>query len=110
MQGDHPSDIVPRLCVDPLAARPVFVAPQRGGKPDDRELAAAGGDASGRPHAWCPFCAGNEGRTPPAVARMPTDASVAWRARIVPNRYPITCGTEIADAGPAGRPAASTRW
>lgn len=107
MQGDQPSDITPRLCLDPLTERPVFVAPQRGGKPDDRGLAAA--SAAGGPAAWCPFCAGHEDRTPPAVVRQPVDEALAWRARIVPNRYPITCGP--ADSGFAttasagGRPA-----
>lgn len=108
MQGDQPSDIVPRLCVDPLTERPVFVAPQRGGKPDDRGLAAAAAD--GGPEAWCPFCAGHEDRTPPAVGRQPLDEALPWRARIVPNRYPITCGVagvpQATAVSAAGRPAA----
>lgn len=99
MQGDQPSDIVPRLCLDPLTQRPVFVAPQRGGKPDDRVLASALGHDPSRPHAWCPFCAGHEDRTPPAVARVPVDEAAAWRARIVPNRYPITCEPAVAECG-----------
>ena len=35
----------------------------------------------------CPFCRGNEDRTPPAIKTYP-DAS-AWAIRIVPNLYPV---------------------
>lgn len=80
---------IPRLCHDPVSGRPVFVAPQRHGKPDDRVL-AAGLAAADDSLAWCPFCAGNESRTPPDVARVPADPGVPWRARIVPNAFPIT--------------------
>lgn len=96
MTADQPDPhrrAIPRLCHDPVSGRPVFVAPQRHGKPDDRVLAARLGDADD-PLAWCPFCAGNEARTPPDVARAPADPVLPWRARIVPNTFPIT----VADA------------
>jgi UDPglucose--hexose-1-phosphate uridylyltransferase len=35
----------------------------------------------------CPFCKGNEDRTPPAIAVVPP--SGAWRIRIVENLYPV---------------------
>ena len=89
---------IPRICYDPVSGRPVFVAPQRGGKPDDRALAARLGD-SGDPLSWCPFCAGNESRTPPDVARAPADPALPWRARIVPNTFPITV-VDPRQAGP----------
>lgn len=92
MKSDQPavdSGDVPRICHDPLTGRPVFVAPQRGGKPNDRALERRLGGSEG-PRAWCPFCAGNESRTPPDHARSPADASLPWRARIVPNTFPIT--------------------
>ena len=88
-QQDHSRRAIPRICHDPVSGRPVFVAPQRGGKPDDRALAASLGD-SGDPLGWCPFCAGNESRTPPDVARTPAEVALPWRARIVPNTFPIT--------------------
>ena len=69
-QPDPSRRAIPRICLDPVSGRPVFVAPQRGGKPDDRTLVSSLGDAGG-PLAWCPFCAGNESRTPPDVARAP---------------------------------------
>ena len=92
MTSDQPAlepGATPRICHDPLTGRPVFVAPQRGGKPDDRVLAERLGAADG-PLAWCPFCAGNESRTPPGLGRVPPDPSLPWRSRIVPNTFPIT--------------------
>ncbi len=35
----------------------------------------------------CPFCPGNEERTPPEIARLPLGAS-EWRVRVVPNKFP----------------------
>ncbi len=35
----------------------------------------------------CPFCPGNEAKTPPEVLRIPADASVPWRVRMVPNKF-----------------------
>ncbi len=72
---------------DDRTGRAVFVAPGRDERPTDAELAAGSGgaDAAG----WCPFCAGNESLTPPAVLRAPADATAAWQARIIPNRYPF---------------------
>ena len=91
----------PQPCRDPLVhhddrtGRAVFVAPRRDDRPGDSELAATHGQAA--PDAWCPFCAGNESRTPPDVLREPADPARAWRARIVPNRYPF-----VEAGGPAG--------
>ena len=91
----------PRVHHDALAARPVFVAPQRSARPDDADLAAGGGD----PGAWCPFCAGNESRTPPHSLRTPADPALPWRARIVANGYPIVMQHAEAAAAAADRPA-----
>jgi UDPglucose--hexose-1-phosphate uridylyltransferase len=103
---DHrtpPQDVArgPRLHHDALAARHVFVAPQRGERPDDADLAAVGGS----PGAWCPFCAGNESRTPPDVLRTPADPALPWRARIVANGYPVVVHQAAASAAAAERPA-----
>lgn len=97
-QPDPPRSGAPRVCHDPVSGRPAFVAPQRGAKPDDDALAARLGTAGG-PLDWCPFCAGNESRTPPDVVRAPADPALPWRARIVPNTFPITV--------PEPRPAAA---
>jgi len=83
----------------------VFVAPQRDTRPDDALL--RGGDRRRDPSSWCPLCAGNESRTPPAVLRIPADPAVAWLARIIPNAFPVVgAGRSEPDPGPGpGRAA-----
>jgi len=103
-QPDPSRRAIPRICLDPVSGRPVFVAPQRGGKPDDRALVSSLGDAGG-PLGWCPFCAGNESRTPPDVARTPADPALPWTSRIVPNTFPITVPTPRSAAADGPREA-----
>lgn len=88
MRSTHES---PHLRHDPLAARTVFVAPERAGRPN--ELAGDRLD--------CPFCAGNEAATPPDTLRSPADASAPWLARIVPNRFPVVSHPREPQAGSA---------
>lgn len=92
----------PLLLHDDRTGRTVFVAPGRDGRPTDAELAAhcSTTDAT----AWCPFCAGNESRTPPDVLRVPAAATAAWQARIIPNRYPFVTTAAALGHGTA-RPA-----
>jgi UDPglucose--hexose-1-phosphate uridylyltransferase len=90
----HPSRD-PQVRHDQGTGRSVFVAPGRDERPGDAALAAAHGTADAT--AWCPFCAGNEARTPPDVLRAPADPAGAWQARIVPNQFPF-----VAAAGPGG--------
>jgi UDPglucose--hexose-1-phosphate uridylyltransferase len=102
--GDRRDD--PRVITDGLSGRTVFVAPARAGRPDDKALAtAAGSAAADGARSWCPFCAGNEGRTPPDLLRAPADRAWPWHARIVPNRYPVTTDSRAAAADGADRPA-----
>lgn len=42
----------------------------------------------------CPFCAGNEEHTPPEIARL-DDAGQTWRARAVPNLFPLSDVHEV---------------
>ncbi|MBM4057934.1 MAG: hypothetical protein FJ275_06825, partial [Planctomycetes bacterium] len=88
---------------DDRTGRAVIVAPRRGERPHGADLAAAHGGQG--PASWCPFCAGNEDRTPPDVLRAPA-APAPWRARIIPNRYPFAepAPAPLAD-GVASRPA-----
>ena len=97
-----PESLAPHVHHEPLAGRSVFVAPGRANRPDDVGLAATAGD----PRGWCPFCAGNESRTPPASLRAPADESLPWRARIVPNRYPVAVDIGGRPASAAARRAA----
>jgi len=42
----------------------------------------------------CPFCRGNESRTPPAIAQVPPQGD--WKLRIVENLYPVL-GDDVAN-------------
>ena len=35
----------------------------------------------------CPFCAGNESKTPPEVMRVPPNGSGPWQVRVVANKF-----------------------
>lgn len=96
-----PPDHDPSVCHDTHTGRAVFIAPRREERPGDAQLAA--GSASD-PAAWCPFCAGNESRTPPAVLEASADPAGPWQARIIPNRYPFVEASTA--AGPTSNSAA----
>lgn len=83
MPADDPARD-PRVHHHALAARTVVVAPRRADRPHDLV-----GQPSSQRTGLCPFCAGNESLTPPAVLQMPGEGKGPWHARIIPNRYPI---------------------
>ncbi len=92
----------PRLHHDPVSGRTVFVAPKRAMRPHDADR-PANSDSTTDPRDWCPFCAGNEHRTPPAWLRAPAAATEPWRARIVPNLYPFAVEDPFAAAVAGGQ-------
>ena len=72
---------------DPVAGRWVIIATERAARPSDFQSArrvATGG--------FCPFCEGNESKTPPEIMAYRDGAgppnSRGWRVRVVPNKYP----------------------
>ena len=79
---------MPELRKDPITGRWVIISTERGKRPMDflRESVFPG------PPRNCPFCPGNEGKTPPeilAYGRNGTGANTAgWNIRVVPNRFP----------------------
>jgi UDPglucose--hexose-1-phosphate uridylyltransferase len=78
---------MPELRHDPIQRRWVIIATERGRRPSDfakLEAEQVGG--------FCPFCAGNEDKTPPEIAaiRNPDtkpDTS-GWDVRVVSNKFP----------------------
>ena len=86
----------PHLRHDPLTARTVVVAPGRADRPNELEGATV----------RCPFCAGNESLTPPDLLRTPRSHAEPWRARIVPNRFPIA----VDGAGPMPNAGSANDW
>jgi UDPglucose--hexose-1-phosphate uridylyltransferase len=68
---------------DPMSRRWVIIGGERNGRPN--EFVEAATRASG---ISCPFCAGHESETPPAIASYSANGKGQWLARIVPNKYP----------------------
>lgn len=72
---------------DPVSDRWVIFAPERAARPTDfpvERRQSVGG--------FCPFCEGNEDKTPPEIAATREANTRAdnpgWRVRVVPNRFP----------------------
>lgn len=79
---------MPELRHDGLSGTLVIVAPERSARPHTVRRA----DGAPPPSVEdCPFCSGNEDRTPPEVARTGTGLpdTRGWRVRVVPNLYPV---------------------
>jgi UDPglucose--hexose-1-phosphate uridylyltransferase len=76
---------------DLVSGRWVIIATERSKRPDDFRPAGAPAPAA-EAAGFCPFCEGNEGKTPPEVfaLRRPGTApdSPGWTVRVVPNKFP----------------------
>jgi len=78
---------MPELRKDPIIGRWVIIATERARRPSDfkspEEIKKPG---------FCPFCNGNEDKTPPEVyaMRAPNTArdTPGWSIRVVPNKFP----------------------
>jgi UDPglucose--hexose-1-phosphate uridylyltransferase len=71
---------------DPIKLHWVIIAAERGRRPQDFKVADESTGA-----AACPFCYGNEDKTPPEIfairpSGLPNAAN--WRVRVIPNKYP----------------------
>ena len=79
---------MPELRRDPIVGRWVIIATERARRPSDLQRAPPPPQP-----AMCPFCAGNEDKTPREVyvAGRPSSQppnSPGWKVRVVPNRFP----------------------
>jgi UDPglucose--hexose-1-phosphate uridylyltransferase len=79
-------DIVREIRINPIVpAESVLIATARGMRPKKEEERAP---RDTRDHVeTCPFCTGNEEKTPPAIATFPSADN--WNIRIVENLYPV---------------------
>jgi UDPglucose--hexose-1-phosphate uridylyltransferase len=68
---------------DPLSRRWVIIGGERAGRPN--EFLEAATRATG---LQCPFCAGHEADTPPAIATYGANGKGKWLVRVVPNKFP----------------------
>jgi UDPglucose--hexose-1-phosphate uridylyltransferase len=78
---------MPDLRKDPITGRWVIIATDRAKRPTDfvRESPKTSG-------GFCPFCYGNESKTPPEILSYRSDGSApntpGWVVRVVPNKFP----------------------
>jgi UDPglucose--hexose-1-phosphate uridylyltransferase len=79
---------LPELRKDPITGRWVIIATERAKRPTDfvREKVEIRGTG------FCPFCSGNEAKTPPEILSYRTDGgsknTPGWSLRVVPNKFP----------------------
>ena len=80
---------MPELRKDPITGRWVIISTDRGKRPMDfvRESVQIKGNP-----AICPFCPGNEGKTPKEILAYGRNGSgkdtPGWTVRVVPNKFP----------------------
>jgi UDPglucose--hexose-1-phosphate uridylyltransferase len=90
MNGQHDpgtgKKIVREIRINPIVpSQSVLVATARSMRPKKEEAPAPHDERS---HSeTCPFCIGNEAKTPPAIAQVPEEGP--WQLRIVENLYPV---------------------
>ncbi len=73
------------LRLDPLTKRWVVIAPERGDRPFDPH------QTDKKKSGFCPFCPGNEGKTPPEIVAIRPSGyrnGPGWQIRVVPNKFP----------------------
>ncbi len=79
---------MPELRKDPVTGRWVIIATDRAKRPSDFVRKRVEIHGSG----FCPFCYGNEAKTPPEIMAYRGDGSAhntpGWTLRVVPNKFP----------------------
>lgn len=84
---------MPELRQDPITREWVVIAVERGKRPHDFQAPGekARQECLDQQRPSCPFCMGNEAKTPPEVAAYRENGTKAntagWRVRTVPNRF-----------------------
>ncbi len=81
-----PRKSMPELRHDPIQRRWVIIAAERGLRPVDFQHEAPA--PLGGP---CPFCEGNESKTPPEIAAIRNGTKPnqpGWEVRVIPNKFP----------------------
>ena len=80
---------MPELRKDPITDRWVIISTERARRPGDFVRESVPTTPSGR---LCPFCPGNESRTPPEVLAYRSGSAQnqpGWSLRVVPNKFPV---------------------
>ena len=78
---------MPELRREPISGRWVIVATERATRPTDFKT-----NPQIIKSSFCPFCEGNEDKTPPEILAYRDNGSMpntsGWRVRVVPNKFP----------------------
>jgi UDPglucose--hexose-1-phosphate uridylyltransferase len=78
---------MPELRKDPIVGRWVIIATERAKRPHDFKV-----EKETPRGGFCPFCYGNESKTPPEIHAYRPGASArdtpGWTVRVVPNKFP----------------------
>ncbi len=78
---------MPELRHDPIQRRWVIIATERGRRPSDFAKLEPE-----RSEGFCPFCPGNEAKTPPEIIALRPENTKpdteGWEVRVVPNKFP----------------------
>jgi UDPglucose--hexose-1-phosphate uridylyltransferase len=98
----------PEIRIDQLTGMRTLLAPGRAERPEG--FAPARHEPKGP--AGCPFCEGQEDRTPPEVYAVRPDGGApdgpGWTVRVVPNLYPALADPDPAAGDPGGESSAGT--
>ncbi|MGI8988285.1 MAG: galactose-1-phosphate uridylyltransferase [Bryobacteraceae bacterium] len=79
---------MPELRKDPITGRWVIIATDRARRPSDFSRQSVAATSS----HFCPFCTGNEQKTPPEVLAYRNGSArdqPGWSVRVVPNKFPV---------------------
>ena len=78
---------MPELRKDPIIGRWVIISTERGQRPSDWS-----GEKNDKSGGFCPFCPGNEDKTPPEIfsfrQKSTEPNSSGWDLRVVSNKFP----------------------
>ncbi|TAN62358.1 galactose-1-phosphate uridylyltransferase [bacterium] len=78
---------MPELRKDPIVGRWIIISTDRGKRPSEFEFSAPAPKSG-----FCPFCPGNESKTPVEILAYRKNNSgpntSGWHIRVVPNKYP----------------------
>jgi UDPglucose--hexose-1-phosphate uridylyltransferase len=78
---------MPELRKDPIMGRWVIIATERAKRPTDFQS-----EPPEPATTFCPFCEGNEDKTPPEIVAYRAPGTIpnraGWRLRVVPNKFP----------------------
>ena len=75
-----------RLRKDPIVGRWIIISTSRPKKPQDYHIEEPPDDVTA---AECPFCGGNEARTPREIASYRPDDARNWLVRVIPSKFPV---------------------